>query len=174
MKPIPNHYLIEKYRYTDENCAIWYLNNEGRVFSKKTLFYANHGRLRSFSFCFAGDLANSFSIQYIVAELYIPNPKNKLYVIHKDYDITNQALTNLKWVYKPEFYLRNYIFLSIKVARRYKYLKSNSRKLSMRDIKDVVERYNVSTKTQKVHTGFHLPNTKRHSEKYFNFIRHGI
>lgn len=39
-----------------------------------------------------------FLIHRLVAEAYLPNPKNLAFVNHKDEDKTNNALSNLEWI----------------------------------------------------------------------------
>lgn len=46
--------------------------------------------------------AKTHLIHRLVAQTYIPNPDNKPEVNHKDGDKTNNSLSNLEWVSKPE------------------------------------------------------------------------
>ncbi|TXE12772.1 HNH endonuclease [Seonamhaeicola algicola] len=46
-------------------------------------------------------------VHRVVAELFIDNPENKPFVIHKDYDKTNNHQDNLAWVTRSELVKHN-------------------------------------------------------------------
>ena len=61
----------------------------------------NKGYLRVRLFCEDGK-RRTFKVHRLVAEAFIENPKNKLYVNHKDGDKTNNIIENLEWVTASE------------------------------------------------------------------------
>ena len=40
----------------------------------------------------------NYSVHKLVAQTYLPNPENKQFVRHKDFDITNNNVNNLEWI----------------------------------------------------------------------------
>lgn len=44
-------------------------------------------------------------VHILVAEAFVPNPENKLYVKHINGDITDNRAVNLEWTNDPEYNL---------------------------------------------------------------------
>lgn len=79
---IPKHYIIEVSNYGNVKC-------NGEIIIPKI----DGGGYR---YC------HSFKIARAVAELFIPNPKNKPAVDHIDTNKLNDNITNLRWVTNTE------------------------------------------------------------------------
>ena len=47
------------------------------------------------------------SLPILVAKHFVPNPENLHNVVHKDYDVNNNAASNLKWVNATELRKHN-------------------------------------------------------------------
>jgi hypothetical protein len=80
---------------------------QGRVYSKKSRkFLKPHknkvNKYWHLSLCKNG-IPQSFPVHRLMAETYLPNPRNKPKVIHKNGDRNDNKLFNLKWCLSEEF-----------------------------------------------------------------------
>lgn len=81
-----------------------------------------------------------FKVHRLVAEAYVPNPENKLFVNHKDSNKLNNHYTNLEWVTNSENIKHAYIngaFDTQKVKERNK----KQRKLTDEQVEFVKKHY---------------------------------
>lgn len=49
-----------------------------------------------------GTISKHFRVHRLVAEAFIPNPQNKKFVNHKDYNTKNNCVENLEWMTMEE------------------------------------------------------------------------
>lgn len=89
------------YHSFNEPNTRFYVSNKGRIKNIKT------GRILRPLRTYSGRYKTAMYykginydklIHMLVAEVFIPNPNNLDYVIHKDSDFTNNSVENLKWV----------------------------------------------------------------------------
>lgn len=71
-----------------------------KYFSQKRKFGVNDGYL--FVPLFKNKKSKNRYVHRLVAEAFIPNPNNKKYINHKDYNRGNNIYTNLEWVTAKE------------------------------------------------------------------------
>ena len=86
-----------------------YVSNYGRVKRKKpnqTEFkltkFIHANEFRMFFFYRNSGKPTSYYVHRAVAILFIENPENKTFVIHKDHDLKNNEFTNLAWLNRSE------------------------------------------------------------------------
>lgn len=80
---------------------------QGRVYSKKSRKFLKPHKNKvnqywNLSLCKNG-VPHSFPVHRLMAETYLPNPRNKPKVIHKNGDRNDNKLFNLKWCLSEEF-----------------------------------------------------------------------
>lgn len=84
------------------------ISNKGRIFSKKRNKFLSDGRNRKTNQYVTASLFKEDGIKIkvrihnLVATHFIPNPKNKSEVNHKDFDKRNNCVSNLEWVTRKE------------------------------------------------------------------------
>ena len=79
--------------------GLYQVSNLGNVKSlkaKRNLYYSNsnNGYLRVGLF---KGTRKMFAIHRLVAKAFLPNPQHKKVVNHKDFDVKNNAVSNLEW-----------------------------------------------------------------------------
>lgn len=96
-RDIPNfegHYQVSNYGRVK---SLYFRNGQALISNKEKILKPlnNRGYLRVRLCEFK--VRNLYSIHRLVAEAFIPNPKNKPCVNHKDGDKTNNCVENLEW-----------------------------------------------------------------------------
>lgn len=83
----------------------YYISKDGKIYSirsKKYIRTRHDGNGYEIVTLYNGKTKKDLLVHRIVAELYIPNPKNKPMVNHKDSNKKNNNHTNLEWVSASE------------------------------------------------------------------------
>lgn len=96
----------------------------------------------------------NFMAHRIVAKCFIPNPKNKPEVNHKDFDKENNDISNLEWVTRKENIHHYYKYSDNETQRGDKHPRAKIRTNDISEIlilhkqgksyRDIAEKYNVS------------------------------
>jgi len=91
-------------RKTIKNYSNYEIDEEGRVYSKVTGIEKKRYKVKGYYLVTLFDKGKKQSklVHRIVAESFIPNPKNKRCVNHKDSNKLNNNLSNLEWMTHKE------------------------------------------------------------------------
>ncbi|RKE98978.1 HNH endonuclease [Ichthyenterobacterium magnum] len=91
----------------------YHVSSFGRVFSEKhknrklRFKLSNINGYEAFSAIRINKTTNLVYIHKIVAELFLENPEQKQFVIHKDHNKTNNCIENLAWATRKEMVFHN-------------------------------------------------------------------
>ncbi len=120
------------------------ISNLGNVFSKRTnkilksCIHRNGYVIMSTMIGGRQGKAICFKVHRLVAEAFLLNPENKLYVNHKDGNKQNNCVDNLEWVTAKENSLHSYE-TGLSKARRGE--DNSAAKLSNKDAEIILKRY---------------------------------
>ncbi len=109
---------LYQYHYQSDKYIIFKTGKIYSLLSKKflSLRYNNYGYTQ-FIFVINGKRVNRL-LHREIAKTFIPNPNNYLQVDHKDRDITNNNLSNLRWVSRSQ----NCLNRSASISNKEKYI----------------------------------------------------
>lgn len=120
---------------------LYYISSFGRVFSEKhhkrglNFKLTNINGYEAFSAIRKNRTTNLVYVHKIVAKLFIENKENKPYVIHLDFDKTNNKVENLQWATKKEMFAHSQNNPLVIAGKELRKLKKPYAKLSVGKVK---------------------------------------